>query len=174
MSIMTAIPAPPVPSVPLLRPVDPLVADAGLSVEELGSRIVGLAGRIAAATGRWLGLVADFDAREGFARFGLSSTARWLSHACGISHRTAVEHVRVARAMVAFPVLAQGTMVRGLRTVEDVDNPPGEPLSAGGGVAVVVREPDPAGGARCRGQCARSGPVPAGGERANVPGVAGR
>lgn len=75
-------------------------------VDELGSRIVGLAGRIAAASGRWLLLVAEFDSAHGFEQFGLPSTARWLSHACGISHRTAVDHVRVARALVSFPALA--------------------------------------------------------------------
>ena len=39
-------------------------------------------------------------------RFGLASTARWLTHCCGLSHRAAVDHVRVARALVAFPELA--------------------------------------------------------------------
>jgi len=52
-------------------------------------------------------LVADFDARDGCARFGLTSTAAWLSHACGLSRRTAVEHVRVARGLAAFPTLVQ-------------------------------------------------------------------
>jgi hypothetical protein len=52
-------------------------------------------------------MVAEFDTREGCARFGLWSTARWLSHYCGIAHRTAVEHVRVAKALVAFPQLAR-------------------------------------------------------------------
>jgi hypothetical protein len=80
--------------------------DSALSVDELGSRIVGLAGRLAAATCRWLLLVAAFDAREGCAHFGLPSTARWLSYACGLSQRTAVEHVRVARALAAHSVLA--------------------------------------------------------------------
>jgi Domain of unknown function (DUF222)/HNH endonuclease len=94
-------------SPPLLALVDPDRPDAGLSVEELGSGIVGLAGRIAAATSRWLLLVADFDQREGCARFGLPSTARWLGHHCGLAHRTAVEHVRVARALAKFPRLAE-------------------------------------------------------------------
>jgi len=83
-------------------------AEAALSVDALGSRIVGMAGRLAAATCRWLLLIADFDAREGCARFGLASTARWLSHYCGISHRTAQDHVRVARALACFPALAEG------------------------------------------------------------------
>lgn len=76
-------------------------------MEELGSRIVGMAGRLAAATCRWLLLVADFDRREGCAGFGLPTTARWLSHCCGLAHRTAVEHVRVARALSSFPALVE-------------------------------------------------------------------
>ncbi|MCU1655816.1 MAG: hypothetical protein JWO57_472, partial [Pseudonocardiales bacterium] len=55
-------------------PVPSGVAGDGLSVDELGSRIVGLAGRLAAATGRWLLLIAEFDAREGYAGWGLAST----------------------------------------------------------------------------------------------------
>jgi hypothetical protein len=81
------------------------LAGSVLSVDELGSRIAGMAGRLAAATCQWLQLVAEFDARDGCARYGLGSTARWLAHHCGIAHRTAVEHVRVARALAQFPAL---------------------------------------------------------------------
>jgi hypothetical protein len=91
---------------PVLTVVLDDVSDDALGVEELGSRIVGLAGRLAAATCRWLLLVAAFDAREGDARFGLASTARWVSHYCGLSRRTAMEHVRVARALAAHEPLA--------------------------------------------------------------------
>ena len=77
-----------------------------LSVDELGARIVDGSGRLAAATCRWLLLVADFDARQGYLAFGLASTAQWLCHACGIAHRTAVEHVRVARSLRHYPQLA--------------------------------------------------------------------
>ncbi len=52
-------------------------------------------------------MVAEFDAREGYLVFGLASTAQWLTHACGIAQRTAVEHVRVARSLAQFPRLAQ-------------------------------------------------------------------
>ncbi|SOD70844.1 uncharacterized protein DUF222 [Jatrophihabitans sp. GAS493] len=76
------------------------------SLDVLGAEIVGMAGRLAAATCRWLLLVADFDAREGAAHFGLWSTAKWLSHSCGLSRRTSVDHVRVARALAMFPPLA--------------------------------------------------------------------
>jgi Domain of unknown function (DUF222) len=78
-----------------------------LPVDELGKRIVDLAGRIAASTSRFLLLVAQFDAREGYLVFGLASTAQWLTHACGIAHRTAVEHVRVARVLRHYPQLAE-------------------------------------------------------------------
>jgi hypothetical protein len=80
--------------------------DDAFSVDDLGSQIVALAGRLAAATCRWLLLGAQFDACEGCAAFGLASTARWLGHYCGLAHRTAVEHVRVARALAGFPELA--------------------------------------------------------------------
>jgi hypothetical protein len=36
----------------------------------------------------------------------LASSAQWLTHACGISHRTAVEHVRVGKSLVQYPRLA--------------------------------------------------------------------
>jgi hypothetical protein len=90
----------------VLRVVDLARPTEALSVDELGSQIVALAGRLAAATSRWLLLVARFDACEGCAAFGLASTARWLGHYCGLAHRTAVEHVRVARALAGFPELA--------------------------------------------------------------------
>jgi hypothetical protein len=96
------------PAVPRVLPsVQRAVAAERDGVEELGSRIVGLAGRLAAATCRWLLLVADFDARDGCGRYGLASTVRWLTHYCGLSKRTAVEHVRVARALRAAPALAE-------------------------------------------------------------------
>jgi hypothetical protein len=44
-----------------------LAADSSpaLPLDELGKQIVDLAGRLAAATSRWLVLVAEFDARQG-------------------------------------------------------------------------------------------------------------
>ncbi|MGI8881468.1 MAG: hypothetical protein ACR2KJ_13390, partial [Jatrophihabitans sp.] len=77
------------------------------AVDELATQIVALAGRPAAATCRWLLLVAEFDASDGAARSGLASTAAWLSYACGVSRRTGFEHVRVAQALAVFPRLAE-------------------------------------------------------------------
>ena len=85
----------------------PASSSPELSIDALGERIVDMAGRLAAATSRWLVLVAEFDAREGYLRFGLASSAQWLTHACGIAHRTAVEHVRVGRALAQYPRLAK-------------------------------------------------------------------
>jgi hypothetical protein len=87
----------------------PLLSDLpshDIDIDELGSRIIGMAGRLAAATCRWLLLVAAFDARRGFDKFLLPSTAHWLSHYCGLSRRTARDHVRVARVLAAHSVLA--------------------------------------------------------------------
>ena len=78
-----------------------------LTLDELRERIVDGSGRLSAATCRWLLLVAQFDARQGYLTFGLASTAQWLSHTCGIAHRTAVEHVRVARSLRLFPRLVE-------------------------------------------------------------------
>src|SRR5450631_261278 len=78
-----------------------------LSLDELGKRIVDMSGRLAAATCRWLLLVAQFDAREAYLSFGLASSAQWLTHSCGIARRTAVEHVRVGRSLLQHPRLAE-------------------------------------------------------------------
>lgn len=73
---------------------------------ELGERIIGLAGRVAAATCRWLLLVAEFDTNRAAAWWGFPSTQRWLQHYCGLSARAAREHVRVARALAEHEWLA--------------------------------------------------------------------
>jgi hypothetical protein len=104
-----------------------------LSVDELGARIVDMSGRIAASTCRWLLLVAQFDARQGYLSFGLASTAQWLTHACGIAHRTAVEHVRVARSLRLYPALAEAMGAARLsfsqvRAISRIDGPGEEGL----------------------------------------------
>ena len=63
---MTDSPSAATPSAPsVLSVVGSARPDEALSVDELGSQIVALAGRLAAATCRWLLLVAQFDTREG-------------------------------------------------------------------------------------------------------------
>jgi hypothetical protein len=92
---------------PVLELVPDEMADAELSIDELGARIVGMAGRLAAAMCRWLLLVAEFDARDGAGKFCLPSTGRWLTHYCGLSARTAREHVRAARVLAAHAPLIE-------------------------------------------------------------------
>jgi 5-methylcytosine-specific restriction endonuclease McrA len=81
---------------------------------ELEARICELAGHLTAATCRFLLLVADFDARRGWAAWDLPSCAAWLAWKCQIAPGTAREHVRVARALVGLPAIrsafAAGTM----------------------------------------------------------------
>jgi hypothetical protein len=125
---------------------DGSVPDDSLTVDQLGSRIVALSGRLAAATSRWLLLVAEFDARSGYSKLGMASTALWLQYSCGIAHRTAYSQARAISRVAtgtgeddpATPRLVEclietaryGTvaqlevMVRGLRTVHDNNTMP--------------------------------------------------
>src|ERR1700733_358471 len=76
-----------------------------IPVEQLEARICELAGHLTAATCRFLELVADFDAREGWASWEMPSCAAWLSWKCQIAPGTAREHVRVARALPDLPLI---------------------------------------------------------------------
>ncbi len=73
--------------------------------EWLEAEICTLAGHIAAATCRFLLLVAEFDRRGGWRTWECLSAAHWLSWKCGISRRTAQDHVRVGRALEELPVM---------------------------------------------------------------------
>jgi hypothetical protein len=82
-------------------PVEPAV----VPLERLEAQICELAGHLAAATCRFLVLLADFDARRGWASWEMNSCAQWLSWKCQLSAGTAREHVRVARALRDLPVI---------------------------------------------------------------------
>lgn len=75
-------------------------------LEEVEDELCSLAGHIAAATARFLALLAEFDRREGWAGTGIRSCAHWLSWKCSMDLRTAREHVRVARSLEVLPVTA--------------------------------------------------------------------
>jgi hypothetical protein len=93
----------------VLGVVDSGRPDESLSVDELGSRIVGLAGRLAAATCRWLLLVAQFDPERGAI---VQSAIEAIADAGGIDQAAAL--VRMAEiALAAVADTAQP--VRGLR-----------------------------------------------------------
>ena len=74
-------------------------------LERVEAQICELAGHLAAATCRFLVLLADFDARRGWASWEMGSCAQWLSWKCQLSSGTAREHVRVARALRDLPVI---------------------------------------------------------------------
>lgn len=78
---------------------------AGRSVGELAAELGSLAAGIAASTCRFLVLLGEFDAREGWAHYaGVTSSTHWLSWQCGMAAVTAREQVRVARAMRTLPL----------------------------------------------------------------------
>jgi hypothetical protein len=84
----------------------------GLSTERLEREIAELGGHINAATARWLGLVGEYDHREGWAEWGCRSCTHWLSYRCGVSPAAAREQVRVARRLAELPHL-QAAFARG-------------------------------------------------------------
>jgi hypothetical protein len=71
----------------------------------LEAQICELAGHLTAGTCRWLGLIAEFDRREGWAGPGLRSCAQWLSWKCGLGMVAAREHLRVAHALSRLPLV---------------------------------------------------------------------
>jgi hypothetical protein len=73
--------------------------------QRLADEIVRLAGQLAAATCRWLGLVADFDRAEAWKAWGCRSCAHWLSWHCGVGLHAAGEKLRVARALQDLPLV---------------------------------------------------------------------
>jgi 5-methylcytosine-specific restriction endonuclease McrA len=74
-------------------------------LERLEAQICEVAGHLAAATCQFLVLLAEFDARRGWASWEVNSCAAWLSWKCQMSSGTAREHVRVARALQGLPVI---------------------------------------------------------------------
>jgi HNH endonuclease len=83
----------------------PAAGPLRVPLERLEAQICELAGHLAAATCRFLVLLADFDARRGWASWEMTSCAAWLSWKCQMSSGTAREHVRVARALPDLPVI---------------------------------------------------------------------
>jgi Domain of unknown function (DUF222)/HNH endonuclease len=76
-------------------------------IDELEREISEVAGHIAAATCRWLLLIAEFDRMLGWASWGAKSCAQWLSWRCSIGSVAAREHVRVARRLGELPLVRE-------------------------------------------------------------------
>ncbi len=66
-----------------------------------------LAAHIAAATCRWLELIAELDRRGGHEAWGFHSCGAWVAWRCSIDPRSAREHVRVARALEDLPLVRE-------------------------------------------------------------------
>jgi hypothetical protein len=79
----------------------------GRPLAVLEKEICELAAHLAAATCRWLLLVAEFDARGGWAEWGVKSCAHWLSWRCGIGLHAAREQVRVANRLGELPLVCE-------------------------------------------------------------------
>ncbi len=75
-------------------------------LERLGDEIAELSAHLDAATARLLDLIREFDARGGWNN-GFPSCAAWLTWRIGLAPGAAREHVRVARALGALPLLAR-------------------------------------------------------------------
>ena len=87
------------------------VEDQGLEgapTEWIEREIGELAAHIAAATCRWLELIAEFDRRAGYEIWGFHSCGAWVAWRCSIDPRSAREHVRVARALENLPLAHEG------------------------------------------------------------------
>ena len=81
-------------------------------LQALANKITELAGHLNAAHYRFLKLIAEFDAREGWADGATCSCAHWLNWKCGIDIGAAREKVRTARALEKLPRIA-AAMERG-------------------------------------------------------------
>src|SRR5687768_11188926 len=97
---------------PVVGMEDAVAEPAALSTERLEFQIANQAGHLAAATCRWLLLVAEYDRRKGWEAWELRSCAHWLEWKCELSSSTAREHVRVARALESLP-LVRGAFAQG-------------------------------------------------------------
>ena len=74
-------------------------------LEAVESELTELCGHLNASTARYLALVAEFDARKGWAEWGCRSCAEWLAHQCGLSTTTARHQVRVANRLTELPLI---------------------------------------------------------------------
>ncbi len=84
-----------------------MAAPESLGDDRLEFQIMTQAGHLSAAMCRLLLLVAEYDRREAYGRWECRSMAHWLEWKCGLAAATAREHVRVARAIAALPVIRE-------------------------------------------------------------------
>jgi hypothetical protein len=78
-----------------------------MPTERLEHEVVSSVGRQAAELCRFLSLVAELDVRQAWASWDCPSCAYWLSWRCGLSQRTAREHLRVGHALRFLPLIVE-------------------------------------------------------------------
>ncbi|MHB8511042.1 MAG: DUF222 domain-containing protein [Actinomycetota bacterium] len=85
-----------------LSSLDPQISTADLEAQlERDCMLLGV------LTFRLIAALDLYDAREGYRRHGMQSTAHFLAWRCKWSLSTAREHVRVARALRSLPLIRQ-------------------------------------------------------------------
>jgi hypothetical protein len=80
--------------------------DSPRPIDELDAAICRLSSRIHSETYQMLVLVREFDDRMGWAKWGFSNCAEWLSWRCGSSLSAAREKVRTAQALRELPEIS--------------------------------------------------------------------
>ena len=71
-------------------------------IGQVEDELVGLAGQLSAGLCRWLLLLGEFDRREGWAGWGISSCVHWLSIRLAISASTARAQLAVAHSLAGL------------------------------------------------------------------------
>jgi hypothetical protein len=104
---------------------------ADVPLEHLEHEICQLASHLASGMARWLDLLGEYDARDGWWSWdGLRSVADWVAWRCALNPRSAREHVRVARALRELPEIRRAfstgqlsfSKVRALTRVAEPDS----------------------------------------------------
>jgi len=104
-----------------------------LTIEGLEAALVGAAAMEAASNARFLVLLGEFVARQGWEASGCVSAVQWLSWRCGLGPTAASEHIRVATALRDLPAitaaLASGAITWSkVRAVTRIAKPTDEPI----------------------------------------------
>src|SRR3954469_2276359 len=102
----------------------------GLSLQELGGMLVRCRAAIDSAEAEWLGLLAEFDNRCGWALDGHATCVSWLMHHCGMGRSTAKDRLRVALELQRRPLLREAlasgkvsyAKVKALTRITDADD----------------------------------------------------
>ncbi len=77
-----------------------------LTIEGLEAALVGAAAMEAASKARFVALLGEFLARQGWETSGCISAVQWLSWRCGLGPTAASEHIRVATALRELPAIS--------------------------------------------------------------------